>query len=57
MCKNIGYEFDCEEFFVVKHKSKYSCESTIYFNLGSEIIKENITLHIILTRPKSNLFN
>ena len=25
--KRIGYEFYCEEFFVVKHKSKYSCES------------------------------
>ena len=40
-CKSIGYEFYCEEHFVVKHKSKYSCESYIYFNLGSEIIKEN----------------
>ena len=27
--------------FVVKHKSKYNCESAIYFNLLSEIIKEN----------------
>ena len=41
ICKNIGCEFYYEEHFVVKHKSKYSCESTIYFNLGSEIIKEN----------------
>ena len=41
MCKKIGYEFSCEELFVVKHKSKYSCESVIYFNLGSKIIKEN----------------
>ena len=41
MCKHIGYEFYYEELFVVKHKSKYSCESAIYFNLGSEIIKEN----------------
>ena len=40
-CKNIGYEFYCEEPLAVKHKSKYSCESTIYFDLGSEIIKEN----------------
>ena len=29
MCKSIGYEFYCEECFVVKHKSKYSCESAI----------------------------
>ena len=26
---------------MVKHKSKYSCESVIYFNLGPYIIKEN----------------
>ena len=29
--KNIGYKFYYEELFVVKHKSKYSCESAIYF--------------------------
>ena len=40
-CNNIGYEFYCEGLFVVKHKSKYSYESAVYFNLGSEIIKEN----------------
>ena len=40
-CKRIGYEFYCEELFVVKHKSKYSCKSTIYFNLDSETIKDN----------------
>ena len=28
-------------FFMVKLKSKYSCESVIYFNLGSYIIEEN----------------
>ena len=26
---------------MVKHKSKYSCESMIYFNLNAETIKEN----------------
>ena len=40
-CKRMGYEFYCEELFVVKHKTKYSCKSAIYFDLGSEIIKEN----------------
>ena len=40
-CKNTGYEFYCKELFVVKHKSKYTCKSVIYFNLGSEIITEN----------------
>ena len=36
-----GYEFYCEELIVVKNKSKYSCKSAIYFDLGPEIIKEN----------------
>ena len=41
-CKMIGYEFHCEELFMVKHKSKYSCKSVICFNLGPDIIiKEN----------------
>ena len=40
-CKRIGYEFYCEELFVVKHKSSYSCESAIYFNLTTDIIKNN----------------
>ena len=30
-CKRIGYEFNCEVLFVVKHKSQYSCESMIFF--------------------------
>ena len=34
-CKRIGYEL-----FVVKHKTNYSCVSAIYFDLGTEIIKE-----------------
>ena len=41
MCKKIGYEYYWEEIFVVKSKTRYSCASTIYFNLGPEIIKEN----------------
>ena len=40
-CKRIGYEFYWEEPFMVKHKSKYICESAIYFNLNAETIKEN----------------
>ena len=39
-CKKIGYEYYCEELFIVKSKIRYSCTSAIYFNLGSEIIKE-----------------
>ena len=40
-CKKIGYEYYCEELFVVKSKTRYSCASAIYFTLGPEIIKEN----------------
>ena len=40
-CKRIGYEFYCEELLEVKEKSRFSCESVIYFNLDAETIKEN----------------
>ena len=40
-CKKIGNEFYCEELFIVKHKSNYSCESAIYFNLTTDIIRNN----------------
>ena len=41
MCKRIGYEYYCEELFVIKSKTRYSCASAIYFNLKPEIIKTN----------------
>ena len=44
-CKGVGYEFYCKELFIIKHKSKYSCESVIYFHLDSEIIKGNCLFH------------
>ena len=40
-CEKIGYEFYNEELLVVKHETKYSCKSAIYFDLDAEIIKEN----------------
>ena len=55
-CKNIGNGFYSEERFVVKHKSKYICESTIYFNLGSmKSLRKVVTLLIILITPTSSL--
>ena len=39
-CKRIDYDFYCEEPFIVKHKSKYSCESMVYFNLNAETISK-----------------
>ena len=41
MCKRIGYEYFCEELFVIKSKTRYSCASAIYFNLESYIEKAN----------------
>ena len=40
ICKRIDYEFFCKEIFVVRHKSVHSCESTIYFKLDKDIIKQ-----------------
>ena len=39
--KKIAYEYYCEELFVVKSKSKYSCASALYFRLDQQTIKEN----------------
>ena len=39
-CKRIVNEYFYEELFVFKSQNRYSCASTIYFDLGSEIIKE-----------------
>ena len=58
-CKKIGYEYYCEELFVVKSKTRYSCASAIYFNLGSEIIKENceFEFHFNKTDVKSTVLD
>ena len=39
--KRIGYEYYCEELFVVKSKSKYSYASVLHFQLDKQMIKEN----------------
>ena len=36
-CKRIGYEYFCEEMFVVKSKHKYCCSSAVYFNSNQDI--------------------
>ena len=45
-CKKIGNEFYCEELFVVEHKSSYSWESAIYFNLTADVIRNNCNFDI-----------
>ena len=52
-CKGIGYEFYCKELFVVKHKSRYSCESMIYFNLDAETIKDNCKFKFYYNKTNS----
>ena len=49
-CKRIGYEFYCEELFIVKHKSSYSCESAIYFNSTTDIIKSNCNFNFYFSK-------
>ena len=44
-CKKIGYEYYCEELFVVKSKSKYSCASALYFKIDKQMIKETCIFH------------
>ena len=41
MCKKIGYENYCEEFFLVKSKTRYSCARAIYFNLELDVMRAN----------------
>ena len=43
MCKQIWHSYYCDELFLVKHKSKHSCDSAIYYNLSREIIDEFCT--------------
>ena len=38
-CKKIGYEYFCEELFVVKSKHRYSWASAVYFNSNHDIKK------------------
>ena len=50
-CKKIGYEYFCEELFVVKSKHKYSCVSVVYFNSNCMALKKIVTSFIIITKP------
>ena len=41
MCKSIRHIYYCEELFVIKHKSRQSCVSAIFYNLGAATITKN----------------
>ena len=36
MCKQIRHTYYCEELFLIKHKTKHSCESAIFYNLTAD---------------------
>ena len=41
MCKSTRHIYYCEELFVIKHKSRHSCVSAIFYNLGPVTITKN----------------
>ena len=41
ICKSIRHIYYCEELFVIKHKSRHSCVSAIFYNLGPTTITKN----------------
>ena len=41
MCKQIKHIYFCEELFLVKHKTKHSCESALFYNLENAFVKKN----------------
>jgi hypothetical protein len=41
MCKQIQYTYFCEELFLVKHKTKHSCASALFFDLPMRVIRDN----------------
>ena len=38
MCKQIRHTYYCEELFLIKHKTKHSCESAIFCNLTADVV-------------------
>ena len=52
--KRTVYKFYCKELFVVKHKTSYGCESAIYFNLNTKIIKENCNFRFYYSKTDYN---
>ena len=47
MCKHIWYEYFCEEMFMVKHSSKYTCESTLFYNNSADLITQHCVFQFI----------
>ena len=43
MCKSIMFTNYCEELFVVRHNSATGCASTIFYDLGPNMVNESCT--------------
>ena len=41
MCKRVRHTYFCEELFLVKHKTKHSCESALFYDLPKDILMQN----------------
>ena len=41
MCKSIRHIYYCEELFVIKHKSRHSCVSAMFYNMGTATVTKN----------------
>ena len=46
MCKSIRHICYCEELFVIKHKSRHSCVSAMFYSLGPATITKNCKIII-----------
>ena len=47
LCKTIHFKYYCEEVFLVKHKSKYSCASALFFDLDMKTIMANCEIEAL----------
>ena len=41
MCKRVRHTYFCEELFLVKHKTKHSCESALFYDLPKDVLMQN----------------
>ena len=47
MCKYIHFQYYCEELFLEKHMSKFSCASALYYDLPLDTIMENCEFKVM----------
>ena len=50
MCKSIRHIYYCEELFVIKHKSRHSCVSAIFYNLVQQQLQRIVSLTTTITQ-------